>query len=63
VMPTGAISNSIDMLARISATAVANNPGLYQLRVEVRSPANVPLMTGTRTNTPPVTFTSLFYSP
>jgi hypothetical protein len=31
--------------------------------VEVRSPANVPLLTGTRTNTPPVTFTTLYYSP
>jgi type II secretory pathway pseudopilin PulG len=66
VMPTGAVNNSIDTLARISATNVAGSPGLYQVTVQVRSPASVPLVNPTntaRTNTPPVTFTTLFYSP
>jgi type II secretory pathway pseudopilin PulG len=59
----GAVANGIDTLARISATNIPGSPGLYQVWVEVRSPANVPLLTGTRTNTPPVTFTTLYYSP
>lgn len=48
--------NEIDALARLSATLVTNIPGvtnLYQIRVEVRSPATLPL-----TNTRPVTFST-----
>ena len=59
----GAVNNGIDTLARVSATNVPGSPGLYQVLVEVRSPASVPLVTGTRTNTPPLTFTTLYYSP
>jgi type II secretory pathway pseudopilin PulG len=67
VMPAGAVNNGIDTLARITATNVPGTPGLYQILVEVRSPANVPLVNSNtsppRTNTPPVTFTTLYYSP
>ena len=66
VMPAGAVANGIDTLARIIATNVPGTPGLYQIAVEVRSPANVPLVSSNtsppRTNTPPVTFTTLYYS-
>jgi len=57
-MPAGAVANSIDTLARLTARAVPGSLGLYQLMVEVRAPANVPL-----TNTRPISFTTLFYSP
>jgi type II secretory pathway pseudopilin PulG len=63
VMPPGAVANGIDTLARMTATNISGVPGLYRVTVQVRSPASVPLMTGARTNTLPVTFTSLFYSP
>ena len=56
VMPAEAVKNGIDILARVSARRVTN--GLYQVTVEVRSPANVPL-----TNTRPVTLSTLHYSP
>jgi type II secretory pathway pseudopilin PulG len=52
----GAVSNAIDTLARLSATNLGN--GLYRVMVEVRSPASLPL-----TNTRPVTFSTLVYSP
>jgi len=42
----------------LTARAVPGSLGLYQLMVEVRAPANVPL-----TNTRPISFTTLFYSP
>jgi type II secretory pathway pseudopilin PulG len=51
-------TNSIDTLARLSVTNVLGTPGLYQVRVEVRSPANVAL-----SNSQAVTFATLFYSP
>ena len=55
-MPAEAVKNGIDILARVSARRITN--GLYQVTVEVRSPANVPL-----TNTRPVTLSTLHYSP
>jgi hypothetical protein len=55
-MPADAVKNGIDILARVSARLITN--GLYQVIVEVRSPANVPL-----TNTRPVTLSTLHYSP
>lgn len=51
--PGLAISNDIITLAKMSATNVAGNPKLYQVTVEVRSPAVAPL-----TNTPPSVFTT-----
>jgi type II secretory pathway pseudopilin PulG len=51
-------SNNIDTLARLSVTNVPGTPGLYQVRVEVRSPANVAL-----SNSQTVTFATLLYSP
>ncbi len=55
-MPPGAVANGIDTLARLSATNVG--PNLYQVTVEVRAPASVPLA-----NTRPSTFSTLVYSP
>lgn len=55
-LPSEAVNNGIDILARVSSRLITN--GLYQVTVEVRSPANVPL-----TNTRPVTLTTLHYSP
>lgn len=52
----GAVSNAIDTLARLSATNLGS--GLYRVLVEVRSPASLPL-----TNTRPVTFSTMVYSP
>jgi type II secretory pathway pseudopilin PulG len=54
-----ASSNDIVTLAKISATNnVPGSPKLYQVSVEVRSPAFAPL-----TNTKPSVFTTLFYAP
>jgi hypothetical protein len=55
-LPGWALSLSVDALARISATNVA--PGLFQVNVEVRAPANIPL-----TNSRPISFSTLVYSP
>lgn len=64
---SGAVGNGVDTLARMTATNVPGSPGLYQVTVEVRSPANVPLFSSgagpRRTNTPPVTFRTMYYSP
>lgn len=51
-------TNSIDTLARLSATNVPAAPGLYEVSVEVRSPATLPLA---RSQT--VAFTTRLYSP
>lgn len=48
--------NSIETMARLSARLVTNS--LYEVMVEVRSPAVLPLA-----KSPPVTFTTLVYSP
>jgi type II secretory pathway pseudopilin PulG len=48
--------NTIETLARLSASNVGGN--LYQVTVEVRSPASLPL-----TNTRPNIFTAFVYSP
>lgn len=48
--------NAIDTLARLTATNLGN--GLYQVTVEVRAPASVPLA-----NTRPATFSTLVHSP
>lgn len=57
-MPRDAVANAIDTLARLSAVTVPGQPGLYQVRVEVRAPASVPLA-----NTRPASFSTLIYSP
>lgn len=57
-MPPGAVANAIDTLARLSAVTVPGQPGLYQVRVEVRAPASIPLA-----NTRPASFSTLIYSP
>jgi type II secretory pathway pseudopilin PulG len=60
-LPADASANNIETLARLTAQVFTNTGvtnGLYQVTVQVRSPASVPL-----TNTPPVTFTTLVYSP
>ena len=49
--------NSIDTLARLTATNMGN--GFYRVTVEVRAPASVPLTTNTRVST----FSSLVYAP
>ena len=48
--------NAIDTIARLSATRVTN--GLYNVTVEVRAPASIPLA-----NSRPSTFSTLVYSP
>lgn len=53
-----ALSNDIITLAKISASNVAGNPKLYQVTVEVRSPAVAAL-----SNTPPSVFTTLRAAP
>jgi prepilin-type N-terminal cleavage/methylation domain-containing protein len=58
VLPPDALPNNIEALAKMSAAAVTNSPGLYRVTVEVRAPANVPL-----TNTPTVSFSTLAYLP
>lgn len=55
-MPQEAVDNGIDVLARVSAKLITNN--LYQVTVEVRSPANQPL----RTNSV-VSMSTMHYSP
>lgn len=57
-VPPPAISNDIVTLAKISATNVAGNPKLYQVVVEVRSPAVAAL-----SNTTPSVFTTLRRAP
>lgn len=57
-MPPGAVANAIDTLARLSATNVPGYPGLYQVRVQVRAPASIPLA-----NSRPAEFSTLIYSP
>jgi len=49
-------ANAIDTLARLSATRIA--PRLYNVTVEVRAPASIPLA-----NSRPATFSTLVYSP
>jgi prepilin-type N-terminal cleavage/methylation domain-containing protein len=51
-------TNTIDTLARLSATDVPGTPCLYRVSIEVRSPASASLR-----NAPPVVFTTLVYSP
>jgi hypothetical protein len=53
--------NAIDTLARLTARRVTNGSisnGLYQVLVEVRAPASIPL-----TNTRPSSFSTLVYLP
>ncbi len=57
-MPPGAVANAIDTLARLSATNVPGYPGLYQVSVQVRAPASIPLA-----NSRPIDFSTLVYSP
>lgn len=57
-LPPDAQNNNIEALAKMSAVAVPDTPGLYRVTVEVRAPANVPL-----TNTPTITFSTLAYLP
>lgn len=49
-------ANAIDTLARLTATRITN--GLYNVTVEVRAPASIPLA-----NSRPSTFSTLVYSP
>jgi hypothetical protein len=56
-MPPGAVTNGIETLARLSASNVIGN--IYDVVVEVRSPASIPL---NPTNRPPVRFSTLVYS-
>lgn len=51
-------ANSINALIFVSATNLPTNPNLYQVSVQVRSPASLPL-----DKARPVNFTSLVYSP
>lgn len=58
-MPAGAIANGITALAKLTATnATSFGPGMYRVTVEVRAPASMPL-----TNSRPMTFSTLVYSP
>ena len=57
-MPTEAAVNNIETMAKWSATNVPDVPGLYQVTVEVRSPASIPLKF-----TKPTVFKTYFYSP
>lgn len=54
-LPGGATRNEIFTLAKLSARQLTNN--LYQVTVEVRSPANVPLA-----NSQPMVFTTYHYA-
>ena len=49
-------ANAIDTLARLTATKITN--GLYNVTVEVRAPASIPLA-----NSLPARFSTLVYSP
>ncbi len=55
-VPAGAAANEILTLARLSARKVTNN--LYQVTVEVRAPASVPLA-----RSQPMVFTTYHYAP
>lgn len=57
-MPTEASVNNIETMAKLSATNVPDVPGLYQVTVEVRSPASIPLQF-----TKPTVFKTYYYSP
>jgi type II secretory pathway pseudopilin PulG len=57
-MPTEASVNDIQTMARLRAEPVDGTPNLFQVTVEVRSPATVPLEFTT-----PVSFSTLVYSP
>jgi type II secretory pathway pseudopilin PulG len=57
-IPADAQANNIEALAKMSAQAVPGTPGLYEVTVQVRSPANAPL-----TNTQTVNFSTLAYLP
>jgi type II secretory pathway pseudopilin PulG len=55
-MPSGAVANAIETLARLSATNIGG--GLYRVTVEVRAPASIPLA-----NSRAATFTTVVPSP
>lgn len=57
-MPSGAVANAIDTLARLSATNIPGRPGLYLVRVQVRAPAAIPLA-----NSRPAEFSTIIASP
>jgi type II secretory pathway pseudopilin PulG len=57
-LPQWAIENGIATLAKMSAEQVAGMPNLYQVKVEVRLPASLPLEASQ-----PVTFTTLVHTP
>lgn len=50
--------NNINTLARLSATAVPGTKNLYQVNVDIRSPATLPLA-----NTKPANFSTFVYLP
>jgi len=50
--------NDINTLARLSATAVPGTKNLYQVNVDIRSPATLPLA-----NTKPANFSTFIYLP
>jgi hypothetical protein len=50
--------NDINTLARLSATAVPGTKNLYQVNVDIRSPASLPLA-----NTKPANFSTFVYLP
>lgn len=56
-MPANAVANNITTLAKISATNLPNTK-LYKVDVQIREPASIPL-----TNSRPITFSTLVYSP
>jgi type II secretory pathway pseudopilin PulG len=55
-MPPEAMQNAIDTLARLSASRMGN--GLYRVSVEIRAPAILAL-----SNSRPISFSTLVYSP
>lgn len=57
-MREDAIANGIQTIARLSAEAVAGMAGLYRVKCEVRSPANLPL-----SQSAPAVFTTYVYTP
>lgn len=57
-LPGWAVDNDIATLARLSASNVVGYPNLYQVTVEVRSPASLNL-----TNSTPSVFTTFVSSP
>ena len=58
VMPPGATDNDIQTIALLSATNLPGMTNLYEVSVKVRSPASIPL-----TNSKPVEFRTIIYSP